>query len=149
MWFPTFAQRLESWQQLRHTVQSMSAPAAAEAVNQWWFRAPWSAYHLHWDDQADWPDPWQLLSDNMYCPVARGLGILYTIYFTSHRNMQLDLRVYYDYKDKERYTVACLDQGKYILNYWPYEIVNTKQVEEKQMHLLYQYSSIDLQLNKY
>jgi hypothetical protein len=42
-----------------------------------------------------------------------------------------------------------LDQGKYILNYWPYEIVNTKQIEEKQMHLLYRYSSTDLQLNKY
>jgi hypothetical protein len=26
-----------------------------------------------------WPDPWQLLSDDVYCEVARGLGILYTI----------------------------------------------------------------------
>jgi hypothetical protein len=42
-----------------------------------------------------------------------------------------------------------LDDGKYILNYWPYEIVNTKQVEEKQLQLLYQYSSTDLQLEKY
>jgi hypothetical protein len=61
----------------------------------------------------------------------------------------MELRVYYDYKDKERYTVAWLDEGKYILNYWPYEIVNTKQVEETQLHLLYQYSSTDLALEKY
>jgi len=90
-----------------------------------------------------------LLAENYYCDVAKSLGILYTIYFTSHRAVDLKLHMYYDYEDKERYTVAWIDQGKYILNYWPYEIVNTKQIEEKQLHLLYQYSSTDLQLEKY
>jgi hypothetical protein len=89
------------------------------------------------------------LAENYYCNVAKALGILYTIYFTSHRTKDLELRVYYDYKDKERYTVVYMDQGKYILNYWPYEIVNTEQVEEKQLQLLYRYSSTDLQLDKY
>jgi hypothetical protein len=42
-----------------------------------------------------------------------------------------------------------VDQGKYIINYWPYEIVNTKQLEETQLTLLYQYSSTDLALEKY
>jgi len=42
-----------------------------------------------------------------------------------------------------------MDQGKYILNYWPYEIVNTEQVEENQLQLLYRYTTTDLQLEKY
>ena len=119
MWFPTFAQRLESWQQLRHTVQSMSAPAAAEAVNQWWFRAPWSAYHLHWDDQADWPDPWQLLSDNMYCPVARGLGILYTIAMIDHPELQNAVLT-----DTGTDNLVLIANEKYILNWDQSRVLN-------------------------
>ena len=42
----------------------------------------------------------------------------------------MEIRVYYDYKDKTKHTMVWLDDGKYILNYWPYEIVNTKQIEE-------------------
>jgi hypothetical protein len=61
----------------------------------------------------------------------------------------MEIRVYYDYKEKIRYNVAWLDGGKYILNYWPYEIVNTKLVEEKELQLIYQYSSTELQLEKY
>ena len=120
MWFSTFAQRLESWQQLRLTVRSQSAQAAAETVNQWWFRAPWSAYHLHWDDQSDWPDPWQLLSDNMFCPLARGLGILYTITMLNRPDIQ-DAEL----TDSDNDNLVLISNGKYILNWDPKQIVNT------------------------
>ncbi len=119
MWFSTFAQRLESWQQLRLTVRFQSAQAAAEAVNQWWFRAPWSAYHLHWDDQADWPDPWQLLSDNMYCPVARGLGILYTIAMIDHPELQDAVLT-----DTGTDNLVLIANEKYILNWDQSRVLN-------------------------
>ena len=119
MWFSNFAQRLESWQQLRLTVQSESAQTAAEAVNQWWFRAPWSAYHLHWDDQSDWPDPWQLLSDNMYCPVARGLGILYTIAMIDHPELQDAVLT-----DTGTDNLVLIANEKYILNWDQSRVLN-------------------------
>ena len=119
MWFSTFAQRLESWQQLRPTVQSETAPAAANAVNQWWFRAPWTAYHLHWDDQPDWPDPWQLLSDNMYCPVARGLGILYTIAMIDHPELQDAVLT-----DTGTDNLVLIANEKYILNWNQSRVLN-------------------------
>jgi len=119
MWLSTFAQRLESWQQLRLTVQSQSAQTAAEAVNQWWFRAPWSAYHLHWDDQPTWPDPWQLLSDNMYCPVARGLGILYTIAMIDHPELQDAVLI-----DTGTDNLVLMANEKYILNWDQSRVLN-------------------------
>ena len=119
MWFSNFAQRLESWQQLRHTVQSQPALAAAEAVNQWWFCAPWSAYHLHWDDQPSWPDPWQLLSDNMYCPVARGLGILYTIAMIDHPELQDAVLT-----DTGTDNLVLIANEKYILNWDQSRVLN-------------------------
>jgi hypothetical protein len=114
-----------------------------------WSTAPFVNYNLDPSDPNLWPDPWTLLAENYWCDVAKALGIVYTIYFTGHRTIDIELRVYYDYKTKERYSVAWLAQGKYVLNYWPYEIVNTEQIEEKQLQLLYQYSSKDLQLEKY
>jgi hypothetical protein len=118
-------------------------------LNNMWSTAPFVNYNLDPSDPKTWPDPWALLAENYWCDVAKALGIVYTIYFTGHSSTPMEIRVYYDYKDKTKHTMVWLDDGKYILNYWPYEIVNTKQVEEKQLQLLYQYSSTDLQLEKY
>ena len=141
--------RLTQWKDFRHDLDRLPLELAVVELNNMWSTAPMINYYLDPSEPNTWPDPWTLLAENYYCNVAKALGILYTIYFTSHKNVNFELRVYYDYKDKERYTVAWLDQGKYILNYWPYEIVNTKLIEEKELQLLYQYSSTDLALEKY
>ena len=141
--------RLAEWKNFRHKLSDLPIDQAIPELNSFWSTAPYVAYYLDPSDPNTWPDPWTLLAENYYCNVAKALGMLYTIYFTSHRTSDIKLLVYYDYNDKERYTVINMDQGKYILNYWPYEIVNTKQIEEKQLQLLYQYSSTDLQLEKY
>jgi hypothetical protein len=87
IWPATFSDRLESWNQLRDQTQYLPLESALLDINNWWFRCPWKPYYLHWDDQPNWPDPWQLLSDNVYCEVARGLGILYTITLLERADM--------------------------------------------------------------
>ena len=141
--------RLTQWKDFRHQLDRLPLESAVVELNNMWSTAPFITYNLDPSDPKSWPDPWTLLAENYWCDVAKALGIVYTIYFTHHRNTPMEIRVYYDYKDKQRYTLAWIDHGKYILNYWPYEIVNTKQVEEKQLQLLYQYSSTDLALEKY
>ena len=84
---------------------------------------PWRPYYLHWDDQANWPDPWQLLSDNCYCDVARGLGILYTITLLDRADLTpVDLVLTEDGTNLVR-----VAKEKYILNWEPDSIVNTNQ----------------------
>jgi hypothetical protein len=141
--------RLAEWKDFRHQLDRLPLESAVVELNNMWSTAPFVNYNLDPSDPKSWPDPWTLLAENYWCDVAKSLGIAYTIYFSSHKLTPMEIRVYYDYKDKIKHCVAWLDQGKYILNYWPYEIVNTKQIEEKQLHLLYQYSSTDLQLEKY
>ena len=141
--------RLTQWKDFRHQLDRLPLESAVVELNNMWSTAPFVNYNLDPSDPNTWPDPWTLLAENYWCDVAKSLGIAYTIYFSSHKLTPMEIRVYYDYKDKTRHCVAWLDNGKYILNYWPYEIVNTKQIEEKQLQLLYQYSSTDLQLEKY
>ena len=141
--------RLAQWKDFRRHISDLPLDRAVVELNNLWSTAPFINYNLAPDDPKTWPDPWILLAENYWCDVAKALGIVYTIYFTSHKNIPIEIRVYYDYSDKMRYTLVWLDHGKYILNYYPYEIVNTELVEEKQLHLLYRYSNTDLQLEKY
>lgn len=123
MWCAQFEDRLAAWNLLRSQVQNMPTESALDAINNWWFDAPWHAYHLHWDDINEWPDPWTLLSDNIYCDVARGLGILYTITLLDRKDLASAALVLTDLG----YNLVLLDQTKYILNWEKNTIVNTNQ----------------------
>lgn len=121
MWPKNFGDRLVAWNNLRNQVASLPLESALQSINSWWFHCPWRPYYLHWDDQATWPDPWQLLSDDIYCEVARGLGILYTINLVDRKDFgraELVLTV-------ENHNLVVMDQEKYILNWEPNTVVNT------------------------
>ena len=121
MWPATFDARLASWTQLRDHCQHLPLESALAAVNTWWFNSPWQPYYLHWDDQPNWPDPWQLLSDDVYCDLARGLGIVYTISMLDRADMAPAILVLTE-DDSNLVQVA---KEKYILNWEAEQIVNT------------------------
>ena len=136
MWPKDFADRLEAWSALRSQVQSMELESALQAINAWWHQTPWKPYYLHWDDQPRWPDPWQLLSDDVYCPVARSLGILYTISMLDRADMVDATLVLTESGDN----LVLVQKRKYILNWSPDSIVNTfqevkirRQLEQQQI----------------
>jgi hypothetical protein len=123
MWPQTFDARLASWTCLREQCQNLPVDTALSRINAWWFDAPWRPYYLHWDDQTAWPDPWQLLSDNEYCEVARGLGILYTITLLDRADMAPAHLVLTD----SGRNLVLVAKEKYILNWDASTIVNTNQ----------------------
>jgi hypothetical protein len=121
MWQQSFQLRLDAWADLRSQTQKLDAKHALERINRWWFQVPWRPYHLHWDDQLTWPDPWEILSDNIYCDVARGLGILYTISLLDHPDLTDAELVLTD----EGHNLVLVCKRKYILNWDAADIVNT------------------------
>jgi len=119
MWPKTFSERLASWNQLRKQAEIADAESALKIINSWWFQTPWRAYHLHWDDRKDWPDPWQLLSDDIYCPLARGLGILYTIAIVDRPDIQDAVL-----SELGSDNLVQVHNKKYILNWDAEEVLN-------------------------
>lgn len=119
MWAKSFDARLRSWTDLRCRVMPLSPEHCLQLINQWWFDAPWTSYYLHWDDQADWPDPWQLLSDNIYCSVARALGIVYTIAMLDRSDLQDAVMI-----EHQGHNLVLVHNGKYMLNWESDQIVN-------------------------
>ena len=123
MWYTDFADRLESWTALRKQTQDQDLETALVAINAWWANSPWQPYYLHWDDQPLWPDPWQLLSDNIYCDVAKALGILYTISLLDRADMaDATLVLTEDHRN-----LVLVNKIKYILNWSPDSVVNNNQ----------------------
>jgi hypothetical protein len=120
MWSQTFPERLQSWAQLRAQTVDMSTESALKTINSWWFQTPWRPYHLHWDDRDTWPDPWQLLDDNIYCSLARALGIMYTIAMLDRPDLNDAVIV-----ESGGDNLVLVGQSKYILNWDPDTVVNT------------------------
>jgi hypothetical protein len=133
MWPRTFAERLESWARLREQASTADTETALSAINSWWFQTPWRAYHLHWDDQAVWPDPWQLLSDDLYCPLARGLGIMYTITMLDRPDLQDAVLAEFDSDN-----LVLVTKKKYILNWDPTTVVNINPTGSQSRHSITQ-----------
>lgn len=133
MWPSKFEQRLSSWNSLRSECGQLDAESALTQINQWWQNAPWRAYHLHWDDRATWPDPWQLLSDNIYCDLAKGLGIMYTLTLLDHAKIQNSCLVETDVGN-----LVLVDNEKYILNWGKDIVVNTNHKRLNDRHILQQ-----------
>ena len=120
IWPATFAARLERWNLLRDRCQNLPLESALDEINRWWFTAPWRPYYLHWDDQLTWPDPWQLLSDNVYCDLARGLGIVYTISMLDRMDMVPATLIL----TEDGSNLVQVAKEKYILNWQADQIVN-------------------------
>ena len=129
MWPVTFEQRLHSWGVLRESIQHSPVEKVITEINAWWFQAPWRAYHLHWDDQQTWPDPWELLSDNIYCDLARGLGILYTITLLDRADLQDSVLT-----ESDQGNLVLVQDGKYILNWDSSAVVNINPGQFKARH---------------
>jgi len=140
MWAQTFDQRLRAWYTLRESAQTLPVESALTAINTWWFQCPWQPYYLHWDDQSTWPDPWQLLSDNCYCDLARGLGILYTITLLDREDLMSASLIL----SQTGHNLVLVDQTKYILNWEADTVVNNnhevvihRQLTQNQIHKQY------------
>lgn len=126
MWPKQFEKRLQAWAELRNHCASGDVISCLNYINDWWMSAPWRPYYLHWDDLAVWPDPWQLLLDNIYCDLARSLGIVYTIMMLDRAELGT-----VEIIETDLGNLVLVDSGKYILNWCAGTILNNPSTEIK------------------
>jgi hypothetical protein len=113
--------RLKSWVDLRNKIIRLPVDVQIQEIDRFWQRVPIQQHYLHTDFMKDWPDPWQLLSDNLYCYYARALGMIYTLLLLETKNIEL-----VEAKDDNNNEVVLVlvDDAKYLMNYWPDTVVN-------------------------
>ena len=117
----TYEARLQDWFQLRTSVTSLPIEQQCITIDKWWQDAPLVTHHLHPQDVDNWPDPWELLSENTYCEVARALGMCYTLHLIGITDIELVLA---RNNTAEDVVLVLVDNAKYILNYWPDTVIS-------------------------
>lgn len=126
MWHPEFDQRLRSWYDLRQHCQKIPLEPCLLSINDWWMQAPWRPYYLHWDDIETWPDPWELLADNIFCDLARALGIMYTIMLMQREDTPNPALA-----QGQDCNLVLVQDGKYILNWGHGRLLNIASADIK------------------
>ena len=113
--------RLKAWSELRAKLKGLPIQQRCIEVDKFWQAVPIQTYYLHTDYINDWPSPWELISDNLYCNYARALGMIYTLLLTGTENLEL-----VEAKDdnSNEVVLVLVDDAKYVLNYWPNMVVN-------------------------
>lgn len=116
-----FYSRIRAWKELREQLADQPLDQQCIKIDEFWQKCPTMSYHLHPHDMETWPDPWQLLDENLYCPYSRALGMIYTLKILGIQKVDL-----IDCLDHNGINVVLVsvDSAKYILNYWPGAIVN-------------------------
>ena len=116
-----YTERFKVWYEFRKEIEELDLKEKCVRIDKWWQHAPLVNHHLHTSDLDNWPGPWELLAENIYCNIARGLGMCYTLKFCEITNFNL-----VEAKDNqgEELVLVLVDDGKYILNYWPDSVLS-------------------------
>jgi hypothetical protein len=141
MWFNEPPdRRIVSWRNWRNSLAELNADTAVEQVCKDWSRVPTVLHYLSPDQTDNWPNPWELIHNNIYCDLAVSLGMCYTFCLLGF--IDVELRIYRT--DTGWSNLSFVNQGKYVLNYHYGQVVNSQCVSKDQMKLAYSYSKFDL-----
>lgn len=116
-----YENRLKSWYDLRQSLYNTDIKTSCIEIDNWWQRAPLVNHYLHTSDIDNWPGPWELLVENNYCQIARGLGMVYTLQLVGIKDVDFCLA-----KDdnNEECVLVMVDNAKYICNYYPNTVIS-------------------------
>jgi len=117
--------RLKSWYDLRKSLEGSDIKTICLAVDNWWQRAPLVNHYLHQTDIDNWPGPWELLVENNYCQLARGLGMVYTLQLVGITD--IDFCIAID-DNSEEYPLVMVNKT-HILNYHPGTVLLNNNVD--------------------
>ena len=123
MWKTSYDERLADWYNLRQAVQQLNQHDQLLLINDWWYQSPVVPRVINWTQEDTWPNPWELLTNKGYCELARALGIVYTLLLLE-QPLHSDLKIVFTGQDN----LVLVDQGKYILNWAPGEMLNTHSI---------------------
>lgn len=115
--------RLRSWYELRQNLQNADIKTKCVEIDKFWQSVPLVNHYLHPHDIDNWPGPWDLIADNNYCEIARGLGMIYTLLLLGVNAVDFCIA---KNDNSEEVAIVLVDNAKYVLNYWPDMVLNIK-----------------------
>lgn len=98
----SFEDRLSIWKRLRDELVSKSDPI--QHVINFWNSIPPSSRNIDPYDQSTWPDPWQMIEENVYCEYTKILAVAYTLMLSeSSKDWRYEIHIGIDRDDSKLY----------------------------------------------
>ena len=120
--------RLKSWYDLRKSLEDSDIKTSCLAIDNWWQKAPLVNHYLHPNDIDNWPGPWDLLVENNYCQISRGLGMIYTLQLVGIKD--IDFCIAID-DNSEECALVMVDRAIYVMNYYPNTVISNNSKDFK------------------
>lgn len=103
-----FEERLAIWRTFRDSLDRSSDPL--QDVIDFYKHTPLISMAADPYTPSTWPDPWELLEENNYCPFVKILAISYTLQLTDKfSNSQFVIHITYNDDDNETYYLLYVD----------------------------------------
>lgn len=138
MFDKSYYQRLRVWKELRDNLEISDTPF--EDVLAFWRMAPLGRPYTDPYDSDNWPDPWELIHENIYCEFLQILGICYTLQLTE-RFSQSSFEIHITLDKKQDAIVYLLFVDNQAIGYYNDGRIGTNDIE----HLICQkYHTVNL-----
>lgn len=100
MFEKNYLDRMVSWRKLRDTVEVSVTPI--EDVLAVYNSAHTSSLYTDPYNQTAWPNPWELVEQNVYCEFCKLLGVGYTLLLTERfSEAKYGIHIYTDYDNSQ------------------------------------------------
>lgn len=139
-------ERISEWRHFRQHIQHLDRHEMMQETAKLWATAPLVNHYLEFDNCENWPDPWVLISENIYCDVGVALGIFYTLFLTERFDKR-DLEIVI-YNNESGYLPAVHVCEKYALNIHYREVLNISTLPTN-MTVFQRFSVTDLNATDY
>jgi hypothetical protein len=129
----TFFERLGVWKTFRDSLETSTTPF--DDVLEFWRATPVGRPYADPYDRKTWPDPWELIDENIYCEFLQILGICYTLQLTE-RFSQSTFEIHITLDKKEEYVVYLLFVDNQPIGYYNDESIDESKLNNfvSQMH---------------
>jgi len=119
--------RLLSWREHRNTLAKLEDTEKFKALTRWWATAPICAYSIDADDTKNWPTPWELLNEGVFCTSGIAYMMAATLLLSGFDRSRLSMP-FIKGQDDERLVVLIDDQ--IVLNYSYGEVFDWDEIRD-------------------
>ena len=125
MFDKSYENRLLLWRDFRSSLEESLDPIQ-DTIN-FYRKAPYVKIQADPYTPSTWPDPWELLEENIYCPFVKILAICYTLQLTDvFSGANFEIHITYDTKRSE--TLYLLYVDNQVIGYHDDKTITTKEL---------------------
>ena len=135
--------RILKWREWRNTLSDLSLNDCLQEIAITWAKAPIVNHYLTPDNIEEWPNPWNLINDNIYCDLSITLGMFYTLILSDNKNLPDNVKIEIYKVNSEWINLCSIEDGLYMLNWIPRAVVNKTTIPNLE-NPFFVYTKIDL-----